>query len=166
MKEFLLFTAIIIVIIAVLVKYIVYSHISGFWRAGGDFCERSGLDLFLIYIASFKLYSNTTRGYVIMQNKDGFIINTAAEFTIIIVPSISDHISGTFNIKWLDGEKYEFMPAKLELSYFFYVGKIILKAGDTVYGELYKDANMTDLKIEVPPNKAKKNKDDEGAESI
>jgi hypothetical protein len=161
MKELISSAVFSIILIIVLLKYITYSHIAGFWKAGGSFCEKSDLELFLIYISSFKIYSNTARGYIIMQNKDGFIINTAAEFTLNIIPDISSICSGTFNIKWLDGEKYEFMPAKLEITYFPYVGKIILKKGDTVYGELYKDANMSDLKVADDPKKTLKEEDGE-----
>ena len=147
----ILYVAICIVLVIIL-AYLGRSQemelLSGFWRADADFCNQANLTSFILYIGDGM---TKKRGYLLITNHDGIVINSAVDLEIsnilCIRPYIRDEINLNVNFKWLCGDDdYEaIFPSMQNIKYNPKKGKIILMDQETVYAVLYKDNIMTDI---------------------
>lgn len=128
--------------------------ITGFWRADPEFCQESGIELFLVYFGEGSYVSNKRSGYIIVKNDDGLIINNPVEFCMYggysVNPGLSKHREFVLNIDWLDEEGYEFFPSEQLLTYYPDCGKLVLSLEDKVYAVLYKDYIISDVARRMP----------------
>jgi hypothetical protein len=138
------FLVILILIIAFLAYNTGYymnriNNINGFWVCSEDFNKNAELDNFIIYIGKYDIKTNGFPSYILMiDNENHILINTPISIKI----KLNSFSLQKFNINFVDLNS-EFLSNKLACT--FNGTKLELFKGDTLYGCLYKNNELSQL---------------------
>ena len=140
----------------------------GFWKASPEFCEESGLELFIMYIGDSNNISGTRPGYMVAQNGAGLILNHPVDLNFSwgnsLKPGICECRQYSLYIDWLEGEKPDCFSSSQSVYYYPEAGKLVLLNNDEVSVVLYKDHYASDIANRMPEQAIEI--EDEGSESI
>jgi len=121
--------------------------LTGFWKADEDFCQEAELELFLVYIGEPSLIFNKRKGYILVKNAEGLIINNPVEFSLSgglsANPSMAHERCYTLYIDWLGEDGYYFFPSEQQLYYYPQHGKLVMSADDNATAVLFKDYQLS-----------------------
>ncbi len=144
-------------------RYTESELLQGFWKADSDFCQETGLDLFIMYIGPMN-YMTHHNCYIIAKNEDGLIINDDATlkiYSVCINPLVSNHKKYYACFEWTDEETdYEHFPKKQMIHYYPKQGKLIISKDDVVSAILYKDNDISD-QMRITPEELEESDSDE-----
>lgn len=127
------------------------SSIKGFWIADADFCEDAELQMFVLYIGnSISAFKNKRNGYLLVANKDGFILNNKIELNLSRSINLSNNAEYNLDIDWLDNcpneeDGDEVFPNRCEMIYYVAHGKIVLYKDNKILASLWKDHQMSSI---------------------
>jgi len=119
---------------------------NGFWKASNEFCGESDLDLFLLYINGESSTNKNIKGYILVKNSEGVIMNDPVYIRYKKSQSTSDYTEYDINIKFIDNkEGYDFFPSTQKLQYYKNNGKMVFISDDEITAIVYKDYVMSDI---------------------
>jgi hypothetical protein len=129
----------------------------GFWTADAEFCERAGLQMFVMYIG------NSQYTYLLAANESGIILNNPAKLCIrhfTLNPTVSHCKDMAASLEWIDDEPEDSMafPKQFRMAFYPTSGKLVLYQKDTVLAILWKDCKTTAInKPDLLPTCLKQN---------
>ena len=125
--------------------------LTGFYRAGPEFCEESGLEFFLVRMGEG---GSIRPGYILAKNSEGLIMNNPVKFRLSgghsLNPGLCSSREYLVDIDWLDDEEPEFFPSAQTLHYYPQHGKLVFTIADEVFAVVYKDHALGDYNNLMP----------------
>jgi uncharacterized protein YutD len=122
------------------------SNLRGFWETDKTFNDESGISVFTMYIGKYKNGSYPV--YLLMVDTDeNILINTPSQMKLsqVVLNNTTDYYR-EFNVCFSDLNS-ELIPNNIMLRYHSKSSKIVLSGNDTVYGCLFKNAQLSDIDL-------------------
>jgi hypothetical protein len=150
----------ILIVNAFQIRYIETQLLAGFWKADSDFCKNAGIKSMIMYLGNneFSLHEILSivssgcviRGYILLENAEGIIINNPVNIKFKskydLSQTLSDYQKYKITIDWLEETDYElFFPSVQTLYYYPKIGKLTLTQNENIYAVLFKDNSLTAL---------------------
>ncbi len=123
----------------------------GFWCADSEFCAKSELDMFILYLNDSTNIGHKRAGYLMAANKHGVILNNNIiidiDKTNIVTNCLSNCITYNINIDWQDNPPNDInaFPSKCQATYWPSHGKLVFYVNDEIIAILWKDNYLTSL---------------------
>ena len=146
--------AILVVSVIILISSVYYSYtlgvynsslinIRGFWETDTIFNEKSGVQVFTIYIG--KIINKQYSIYIlIIDNDNNILVNKSSTLKLTYLKK--DNTCYEFKAEF--GKlKSPFLPDDMIIKYYPYSSKIILYKEDTIYGCLFKNLVLSDVDL-------------------
>jgi len=138
---------IILVITLVFHLFISYRNkinINGFWVATDEFCQEADLDKFIMYFDEKSITRNKIKGYILVKNNEGIIINTNVDIKYKQLRKDKEKTTYSIDIIWKDGQEYDFFPKKQTMLK-YKNNKLVLLDKDEITTIVYYDSVMSDV---------------------
>ena len=162
MREVLIIVLVILIAYALLVMNARKQEtkmLTGFWKGSPEFCEKAGLELFVMNIS--KDVGGNRSGYILAQNEDGIIINNPVDMSFLSATSynynVSDVVEYRLVIDWLGEPEYDFFPKEQVVYYYPELSKLVFTSRGEITIVLYKDPICSDLVNQLPEDALEKN---------